>query len=264
MTDHYAVRSPVTRAQSDDLAYLHRAPAGRWNSLPDAKVDLHVIEDSWRPDDVPASLNRLLLPWHFDYRGDVIFLTSDTLVLTDLEPFRDRIQRINGPRGRSCVWCALYADVFDKYPRYQSSIMLIDCDAARGWRPEKFVLADRRRQYELLDLSFVARPLPMVLDVSWNQPDTYVEAETHIVRYTRTSTRPWKQPPDMADPAKRQWLLELQDAITCGDVREDAFARALEQHELHPSYRRFLGSFGDKKVRRREAFDSAYEAVELS
>jgi len=66
-----------------------------------------------------------------NWQGRAIYLDADQLVFGDIAELWNKPETVPAPPGCAC-WCSFQPDKFSKLPWPQTSVMVIDCAAAKG------------------------------------------------------------------------------------------------------------------------------------
>lgn len=201
------------------------------------------------------SLRRWMIPQRCGWEGRAIYLDADQLVMGDiaeLAAFADSIR--DKPYS---AWMTYQPDKFSSKPWPQSSVMVIDCAAAKnlwGWHIEQVLShlrgkPDRRAYADLMHCTWMDT-LPGRIPVEWNHLNTYEKGKSKLVHYTSEPQQPWYAP----EHAHAQlWRAELEAAIRAGCVSREEFQTALgrfgvredwrKTNGLHPDYAKLLPLF---------------------
>lgn len=210
-----------------------------------AEVCFHPMSSSHRPAALTGltgfSLERWSIPERLGYRGKAIYLDADQLVLGDIRELWTTDER--RPKPGASAWCVPLRDFWD------TSVMLIDCAAARCW-PTLGQLAERladppkrRFRYRRIMSGVELDPSPGTLEPFWNHHDACQPEVTRLVHFTDRSRQPWFFP---QHPLAEMWAAELRDALAAGAVTVeevlaacDAFAMGptLAKAGMHPHWR---------------------------
>jgi hypothetical protein len=206
------------------------------------------------------SLRRWMVPAACNWQGRAIYLDADQLVLSDIWDLWTKPEQVPGPRGTS-AWLTYQPDKFSAAPWPQSSVMVIDCEAARGqwgWDIARVLDHLRRHPSKQAYADFMhctwMEPPPQRIEDAWNHLNVYQPGQTKLLHYTKEPEQPWYRPDH---PYAREWQLELSVAIATGYVTDDMLRQALAKwnvredwrttNGLHPDYARFLSKGGKKK-----------------
>jgi hypothetical protein len=196
------------------------------------------------------SLRRWMIPGFCAWKGRAIYLDADQLVLSDINDLWVKPSWGATPGGT--VWCTAQPDRHNKTAVWQTSVMAIDCVAARGWKGwELSTLLDYLRRhgtttaYNAVMRGQLAGPLTPIPDC-WNHLDRCVPGETKLLHYTNMRYQPWYNP---KHPLADLWKQELRLAILAGYIPRDMFENALARWNkaklegLHPEYAKLLPLF---------------------
>lgn len=224
------------------------------------------------------SLRRWMVAAECRFKGRAIYLDADQLCQADIwDLWTMPDQR---PKAGASVWCTNQVEdrrALTLCAQPQSSVMVIDCEAAReewGWRIGEVlrhlrgksqadyhafmrfqtVTTDNRRE-------FWTKVPPVEIPAGWNYLDRAVQGSTKLIHYTKASTQPWINPDHEHG---LPWRLEFQVALSTGyltlaEVRAevarfgvppaDGYAAA-GPAGLHPYYDGFVdGKRHTKKTR---------------
>jgi hypothetical protein len=221
-----------------------------------------MIGPGWEvPKDMPAgtgfSLRRWLIAQKCCFMGRAIYMDADQLVLgdvRDLAAFPDIL-----PAQGCSAWMTYQQDKFSKTPWPQSSVMVIDCEAAAEqpmWHPAK--MFDRLRGVGRADRAYAdfmhatwMVPQPIRIPVEWNHLNVYQKDRTRLLHYTKEPQQPWYDP---KHPLSEIWRQELAHSIKAGTAGKRADFQALldawgkqedwrRTNGLHPLYKKYLPLF---------------------
>jgi hypothetical protein len=210
------------------------------------------------PDGLPKgtgfSLRRWLIPRHCDYRGRAIYLDADQIVLGDLAELWAKPDLDPGLPGTT-AWLTYQPDKFSAEPWPQTSVMVIDCAAARdqwGWLPDRVYAhlgdpAHRDRRYYVDFMHAVwMQPQPRQIENGWNGLNHCNPGKTKLLHYTKEDAQPWYKPDH---PFAKLWQDELRSALAAGAVTRADLTAALarwgqkedwrKSNGLHPFYKPF-------------------------
>ncbi len=207
------------------------------------------------------SLRRWMIPAFCNWQGRAIYLDADQLVLGDIWDLWTQPEQ--HPQPGASAWCVWQGDSVSKRPWPNSSVMVIDCAAAKeqwGWHLDKVLSYLKTNTARSLYHGFMhgdwMAPPPGRVDAGWNHLDKHIPGETKLLHYTSMSQQPWRHP---AHGQAGLWTLELSVAIHGGFVTQDDLRGALDrwrpgvpfeqQEGIHPDYERFLAAY---KQRRRQ------------
>lgn len=202
------------------------------------------------------SLRRFLIPAFCEWKGRAIYVDADVVVFSDIGELWGLFDAKKWPDGTAAL-TTYQPDKFNKAPWPQSSVMVIDCEAARhqwGWTREAMLWhlrsnGDKRTYAEFQHLTW-ADPQPGRIADEWNHLNVYVRNKTKLLHMTKEP----EQPPYRPDtPIAKVWQLELEAAIKAGAVRKSDFEAALAKWQVkddwrltngcHPFYKRYLPLF---------------------
>lgn len=223
------------------------------------------------------SLRRWMIPAALNWQGGGLYLDADQVVFGDLTELLELAGAAAAayPRRRPILWTTYQPDKYYKQPAPQTSVMLIDAEAARGkWGFEiDKVLAhlrghpDKETYAKFMHAEWLQRkptgpadgyncfddetspdlPHPAKLPVEWNHLNKYVHGKTKLLHYTKEDEQPWYKPDH---PLAKHWHKALQDAIDAGRVTQEMLRAGLAAwgkkqdwrptNGLHPHYRRYL------------------------
>ncbi len=207
------------------------------------------------------SLLRWTIAETFRYSGKAIYVDPDQLCLTDIAG----LWNANQGDDATCVWCTYYVHRprLKLFPLLrgrrvlpESSVMLIDCERARG-RLHSFAEIrsyleanpTQERYDEVMHLLYLAPP-PGEISPWWNvmdgrggSPLRFLDARAKIIHFTRVPSQPWYAPDH---PACGIWESFLAEALDNGDVTRAEIETACDQFSLvdgrpqgmHPYWKR--------------------------
>lgn len=200
------------------------------------------------------SLRRWMIPAYCGWQGRAVYLDADQVVYGDVWELWSWPDRDPAP-GRA-AWMTWQPSKFSAEPHPNSSVMVIDCAAARA---QPFFHIDRllahlredpgRRRYVSVMYPDWMTPPPGRLPVEWNHLNVYEEGRTKLLHYTREPDQPWYRPDH---PLAYRWMLEFQAALTLGCLTADEVREAVARYGrpdaddwrptagLHPRYLDFL------------------------
>jgi lipopolysaccharide biosynthesis glycosyltransferase len=195
------------------------------------------------------SLRRWMIPKYFNYSGRAIYLDADQLVLSDLSELWNKPE--TQPSKNVSVWVTYQPDSIKPKPWPQTSVMVIDCEAAKTqWQPELlWQLLKNGYDYQKFMHGSWLKPQPIDIDKNWNALDRHT-ADTKLIHFTREPEQPWYNP---GHKLAGIWQAELAAAIQSNAVPKNEFVEALSKwgikldwrptNGLHPYYKRFLSFF---------------------
>lgn len=206
------------------------------------------------------SLRRWMIPAYCGWKGRAIYLDADQIVLSDIAGLwhlGDRTREQHPPFP--VLWATIQTDKWSpKKPVPQTSVMLIDCEQAKGWPgfDIDFLLEDLQRTPTKEHYGFMmhAQWLPQNLiapvAAKWNHLNKYVAGQTRLLHYTSEPQQPHTTPDH---PLAHLFQAELEDAIKAGVIPKGEFEEALDKfgvkedwrpkNGIHPWYRRYLPLF---------------------
>lgn len=218
-----------------------------------------MIGQGWEiPPDMPAGTGFSLRRWLIASKqgtGRAIYMDADQLVrgdVYDLWSFPDM-----HPQAGCTTWCTYQPDKFSKSPWPQSSVMVIDCDAAAGqwgWNPTQmydYLRGKDGRSKEYVDFMHATwqKPAPMKIPTEWNHLNV-LNSGTKLLHYTKEPEQPTYNP---SHPHADIWRKELVDTIKAGLIPKAMFEEALanfgkqvdwrKSNGLHPIYKKYLPLF---------------------
>lgn len=200
------------------------------------------------------SLRRWMIPAFCGWQGRAIYCDADQLAFGDFWDLWTKPEQI--PDRSACVWCTYQVDKFStKTPWPQTSVMVIDCERAKGLWGFKIddVLYHLFKRNTVQDYAnfmhgtWLPAPGPVRIETEWNHLNEYKEGRTKILHYTKEPEQPWYRPDH---PLAQLWKLELSIALNVGAVTDEMMKEALRKwnvqedwrhtNGLHPDYSRFL------------------------
>lgn len=211
------------------------------------------------PPDMPAGTGFSLRRWIIASKqgtGRAIYMDADQLVLGDVRElwsFPDTM-----PKENCTTWCTYQPDKFSKSPWPQSSVMVIDCDAAAGqwgWQEQRmydYLRGKDRGSKEYVNFMHATwqSPPPVKIPVEWNHLNV-LNKNTKLLHYTKEPEQPH------TNPSHRHadiWRQELVATIKAGLIPKKLFEEQLAKwgvredwrktNGLHPIYKKYLPLFG--------------------
>lgn len=197
------------------------------------------------------SLRRWMIPAACGWQGKAIYLDADQVVFGDIAELWTADRNFPAPAGTS-AWLTYQPDKCSASPWPQTSVMLVDCAAAKkqwGWHIDKVLehLSGKAKAayHDFMHGTWMA-PQPQKIPVGWNHLNVF-DKHTKLLHYTKEPEQPWYRP---EHPLARHWKLELTAAINGGYVTREMLEEALAKwsvkedwrptNGLHPEYARFL------------------------
>ncbi len=208
------------------------------------------------------SLLRWTIPEKFGHQGKAIYLDADQLCLADIGELWDVDQQNSSD---SCVHCTtvvfrprrlLFPLIRRRVPLPESSVMLIDCEKAKGRlrtssQIESLIEANGKQAYEeIMHLKYLSPP-PDEVSSWWNVmdgrgrgADSFSDPRARILHYTRIPTQPWYFPDH---PARGIWERYLQNALDAGHLRREEIQEACDRFSvkggrpdgMHPYWKKY-------------------------
>jgi len=210
------------------------------------------------------SLRRWMIPAYCNWTGRAIYLDADQLVFGDIWDLWTKPEQLGKPH--QSTYCTYQPDKFSKEPWPQTSVMVINCDAAKqewGWQLTQVLdylrKSPSREVYTnfmhlIADKKWWTTQPPGQIETPWNHLCAFQPGKTKLLHYTKEPEQPWYKPDH---PLAAQWKLELSVAISAGYVTEDMLNAALARWDvkedwrptngLHPDYDRFRPSVSASK-----------------
>ena len=208
------------------------------------------------------SLRRWMIPAACGWQGYAVYLDADQLVFDDILELCKKTEKPDLLNTKDpVIWCSWQPDKFSKEPWPQTSVMVINCERARGhWGFDiDRVLAhlrddNTRASYaHFMHASWLAGKVARIGD-EWNHLNKYVPKgkpkHTRLIHYTKEDAQPPYRP-DL--PLAKLWQKELEMAIKAGQVSREDFVRSLASWKkkddwrptngLHPYYKKYLNFF---------------------
>lgn len=199
------------------------------------------------------SLRRWMIPAACNWQGRAIYLDADQLVLGDIQELWNKPNAHPAPHGTS-AWLTYQPDKFSKSPWPQSSVMVIDCAAAKeqwGWYIDQILayLKANPTQEKYADFMHGTwmEPKPKQIETHWNNLNEHYPGKTRLLHYTKEPEQPWYKPDH---PLAKLWQQELNIAIHLDFVTREMMEEALSKwavkedwrptNGLHPDYRKFV------------------------
>lgn len=198
------------------------------------------------------SLRRWMIAEHCKWHGRAIYLDADQLVFSDIWDLFS--QPDYNPIPGCPAWMTYQPSKFSKVPHPHSSVMVIDCAAAKNYPYFHIntVFATLRAKPDKKTYSEVMFPnwfKPGQIPNHWNHLNVYEEGKTRLLHYTKEPEQPWYTPDH---PFAQKWQMEFQVALSLGYITEievvDAVARFGIKEDwrstngLHPFYLRYIKS----------------------
>ena len=199
------------------------------------------------------SLRRWMIPAACNWEGRAIYLDADQLVLGDIQELWNKLQTHPAPFGTS-AWMTYQPDKFRKTPWPQSSVMLIDCSAAKaqwGWYIDNVLRYLKENPTQEAYANFMHAtwmdPQPKQIETHWNNLNEYYPGKTRLLHFTKEPEQPWYKPDH---PLAKLWQQELNVAIHLEFVTKEMLEEALAKwnvkedwrptNGMHPDYRKFV------------------------
>jgi len=222
------------------------------NVAPGAQVEFtHLEGGDWverGPDQqyTGFSFLRWTIPERFDWTGKAIYLDADQLCLGDVTELWNADR--TWPADAACVWCTTYTRrrrrrwlsfLHRAEPMPETSVMLIDCEKARGQllplrEIESRMVGDEGLVHyrEVMHLSYLDPP-PVEIPQWWNLMDgwgrrtnAFEDPRAKLLHFTDVPKQPWYFP---GHPGRHVWERYLESAVRDGYVSRadvsDACAR---------------------------------------
>ncbi len=210
------------------------------------------------------SFLRWAIPERFGWRGKAIYFDADQLCLGDVSELweADRTWAADG----ACVWCTTYPRrhpvrwlpfLKRSEPTPETSVMLIDCERARGKllrleEIESRMIGDEGlvRYREIMHLAYLDPPA-VEIPQWWNLMDgwgrrigSFEDAEAKLLHFTDVPKQPWYFPDH---PKRHVWEAYLEAARRAGYVSAAEIGAACERFTMeagrpdgmHPYWRKY-------------------------
>jgi len=201
------------------------------------------------------SLRRWLIPEYCNWQGRAIYLDADQLLLADIWLLWRIPER--QPKKDCAAWMTYQPSKFSKKPHPNSSVMVIDCAAAKQQTFFNFSkltthLRAEPTQKTYADVMYPTwlEPAPVEIDIHWNALNVYDREKTKLLHFTKEDSQVWYNP---KHPLAHLWKRELSKAIALGYITKEEFVAALgkwgekedwrKMNGLHPAYKTFLSEF---------------------
>lgn len=223
------------------------------------------------------SLRRWMIPAYCQWQGRAIYLDADQIVLSNISELWDRTKTpFKFPKGERAVrwsegcsaWMTYQVDKFRSKPWPQTSVMVIDCAAAKsqwGWHLPEVIKHLRKHKSRDDYVKFMhatwMEPPPAQIESSWNRLMSYKHNDTKLLHFTSEPQQPWYMP---SHELAWLWKKELISALAFRHVTEDELCQALDRwgivedvrksNGLHPDYREFLHVSTAERERRRKRY----------
>lgn len=203
------------------------------------------------------SLRRWMIAEYCNWHGRAIYLDSDQIVFGDIHELH--VQPDLDPRPGCAAWMTYQPSKFSKTPHPNSSVMVIDCAAAKA-QPYFHLgavldlLRKSPERYPGLMYPNWMTPPPGKIPVHWNNLNIYYEGKTKLLHYTKEPEQPWYRPDH---PYAVRWQMEFQIALATGAVTPEEVREAVTKYDvkedwrstngLHPEYLKFIEKPKDKR-----------------
>jgi hypothetical protein len=209
------------------------------------------------------SLRRWMIPEYCGWHGRAIYMDADQLVFSDVWDLWTKPDQ--HPQAGASVWCTYQHDKYnEKFTAPQSSVMVIDCAAAKdegGWHIDRVLAllqgADRDTYARFMHCEApTSRPAkrewwtkvaPVKIGVEWNSLNVFAEGKTKLLHYTKEPEQPWYKPDH---PHAMRWKMEFQIALNLGYITADEIRDAIKKYNvkedwrgtngLHPDYIEYI------------------------
>ena len=207
------------------------------------------------------STRRWLIPEYFEWAGRAIYLDADQIVLSSIEPLWDMpdTQPLEGCAAWMTYQQAPWITGTVPFFVYNSSVMCIDCDAAKSNNWDFQRIADKIldpkcsvSEYRRLMYPEWMRINPTIIDSGWNSLDRLYE-KTKLLHYTDEPNQPPYHP---SGNLAHLWREELVEALKAKYIPKDVWdtsvalwsAPRLDHRKtqgLHPDYHSLWHSTGN-------------------
>ena len=197
------------------------------------------------------SLRRWMIPAYCGWQGRAVYLDADQLVFGDIWDLWTKPMQLGG-MGEYTVWCTYQPDKFSKKPWPQTSVMVIDCEKAKGqWgfdiaKVLRHLRGDPSGYADFMHGTWLDKP-PVQIETEWNHLNVFEKGKTKLLHYTKEPEQPWYKPDH---PLAHWWKTELSIAVNCGFVTKEMLLEALSKWQvkedwrntngLHPEYKKFI------------------------
>lgn len=172
------------------------------------------------------SLRRWMIPAACGWEGHALYLDSDQLVFADVCTILDDA-RPSKPGEEPVIFTTYQPDKFSKEPWPQTSVMAIDCRAAKsywGFSLDDVLFHLKKRTTAADYANFMHAtwlPIPPgVLPTEWNHLNRFDPKTTKLLHLTNENTQCWY---DLKNPVTPVWESALVEAIEAGNVSRDDF-----------------------------------------
>lgn len=187
------------------------------------------------------SLRRWMIPQFCDWKGWAIYLDADQLVLDDIWHLWTYPSKVACPKG-CATWMTYQTSKFSpKTPHPNSSVMIIDCEAAKNQKYFHIdtVLRDLKKSQDreaYVNIMYPTwlDPVPVKLPVEWNHLNVYQAGKTKLLHYTKEPEQPWYNP---THPHAWPWKLELLKALRIGFVTIEEIREAVSKFGIQEDWR---------------------------
>lgn len=199
------------------------------------------------------SLRRWMIPEFCNWQGHAIYLDADQIVLGQIASLWSF--PVTDPKEGRAAWMTYQPSKFSRTPHPNSSVMVIDCAAAKNYKYFHLdltlqFLKDFPEKEHYASLMYPEWLHPGKLPVTWNRLNEYVEGDTSLLHYTKEPEQPFYKPDH---PLAYLWKEELVYAIENGHIERAEFELALSKwgvkedwrntNGLHPKYAKYLRYF---------------------
>lgn len=208
------------------------------------------------------SLRRWMIPEFCEFKGRAIYLDADQLVFGDIWELWQRPEipiklapKDERPAHLGCsTWLTYQQNKYYSHPSPQSSVMVIDCEAAKnqwGWHLDRVLPWLRQNNTRDAYVSFMhcdwMQPPPARIETGWNHLNAFDKEKTKLLHYTKEPEQPWYKP---EHPLAYHWRRELIAALAANVVTDTEIRAAVakfnvkedwrDTNGLHPEYLQFL------------------------
>lgn len=207
------------------------------------------------------STRRWLIPEYFEWAGRAIYLDADQIVLADIEGLWDMpdVQPCEGCAAWMTYQQAPWIPAKTPTPVYNSSVMVIDCEAAKhaNWDFQRLVNIITNPKAPVAEYRKFMYPdwmriNPEIISNDWNSLDTTSET-TKLLHYTDEPRQPPYFP---SGNLASLWREELVEALKAKYIPKEVWDTAVslwsaprldhrKTQGLHPDYHSLWHSIGN-------------------
>lgn len=192
------------------------------------------------PHGTSFNLWRWCVPSAYSFRGRVIYLDSDQIVLGDIAELWGLLP---ADKTIACVRNAVGIFGKKKTPepnKNQTSVMVIDAAKAMWNAPAMAAdVRDGRMVYaDMMQAAWLSKDQVQEIDPGWNHFGILNES-TKLLHYSHVKSQPYRDP---RHPQAAAWCDELQWALRAGMVTPDDVRCEVDCRHLHSHWLSVLGT----------------------